>query len=248
MGLEDCSDEEFEKRLESRKKKRLKNIVLKAAAIITGTAGLYALAGYAICTRAREIKDYAVQESIPRPPKAFIEGLVAEISTPEAAKNRITEDISFSTYFDTERLSKDDYWASLQETYGLMEGDCEDGAIAFKAMLSDNPEYEVMLVKLRKSNTPGHMVAVYLDTAQELWGFIGFNAVTEKGENYVFSSAKFTSMEEAIRGYAGDKFDTYSIMEFEDEALLFGRDLSTMPYTRSQEHRINASGIRDTFK
>ncbi|MBU2638827.1 MAG: hypothetical protein KJ955_07680 [Nanoarchaeota archaeon] len=246
MGLEECSDQEFESRIELSRKKRLRNLVFKAAAIITGTAGMYILAGYALCTRAVEIKEYAVQESIRRQPKAVIERLVAEISTPEEAAARITEDIDFSADFDTKRLSKDDYWASLQETYGLMAGDCEDGAIAFKAMLSDNPEYDVKLVKLRKSGKPGHMAAVYLDIGQSLWGFVGFNALNENGKGLIFSSAEFSSMEEAIHEYARDlpdttrfRFDTYYIIECEDEDILYGRDLSTLSCRQSAEYRIH---------
>ena len=93
--------------------------------------------------------------------KQDLEKIVKKENTPKNAFERIEKDISFihhkegdkvlKTYPGKELLNR---WYSLQELYSVKGGVCIDGAIAFCALLSDNPEYECKILILDYTKIP----------------------------------------------------------------------------------------------
>jgi hypothetical protein len=105
----------------------------------------------------------------PRHSQEEIEEMVAAVGTPLEAFTRIETDIVFHGEHDARFCHCSDRWTSLRETYALGSGDCEDGAIAFAAMLHDDAQFDVRVVQLmgrRKTNSEavggsaGHAIAV----------------------------------------------------------------------------------------
>ncbi|HII15017.1 MAG TPA: hypothetical protein HA362_01780 [Nanoarchaeota archaeon] len=238
MGLDECSDESFEGELSALKKRMHRNKVLGGLAGAVVALGL--LAGHAIMYReaANEMWDIAVEESINRPSAAEIEGIARGVDTPEDAFSKINADIAFVSDFDKIRLGRH-YWLSLQETYGERRGDCAGGAIAFAAMLSDDPKYSVKLVCLRRPQAdrrPNHMIAAY--ESNGLWGAVSFNNKTASGEEQeIFIPASFTDIGSVIEyfdtEYAGSIFESYFTVGFDEEELKFGRGLHDSEQDRS---------------
>ncbi|MDI6738214.1 MAG: hypothetical protein QME12_06925 [Nanoarchaeota archaeon] len=225
MGVEDIPDEEFESFIQKEKKRRKRIKILAGIGAAIAAAGIYSGAGYLLCRHAESIRDYAIEESIPRITQEEAMQIQAEVKTPLEAAVRISRDIEFSPEFDLNRFGLD-YWSSLQETYGMGQGECEDGAIAFKAMLADNPEYNVSLIWLqsKSENMPSHMIAAYSEKG--LWGIASFNNLSE-GENVSRLYAPiFSSMEHAIKAYAEDRFESWHTVDISDYDLLLGRNLS----------------------
>lgn len=229
MRVDGLSDEEFETFLKKNRKKTVKQKVLGGISLIAGAIGIYALSAYALCKHAEGVVDSAIESSITRPPRETIEKLVSEVKTPQEAFDRIDNDIEFYPLFDFNRLTKD-YWSSLQETYGLMRGDCEDGAIAFKALLLDNPEYRVELVSLNKGNNsienPGHMAAAYRDANTLLWGIASFNAFQYGQFVNKLLKPMHGALKQAVEAYAEGRFDSWNTVTISNENLLFGRNLA----------------------
>ena len=239
MDVEKQSEEEFEIFLENKRKKAVKNKIIGGISLVAATIGIYAFSGYALCKNAEGVVETAIENSIQRPPSETIEKLVLDATTPKEAFDRISEDIAFSRHFDTNRLSRD-YWSSLQETYGLRAGDCEDGAIAFKAMLSDNPEYEINLVHLNLDNNTlekqDHMVAAYKDANTQLWGIASFNTIeNEKIVNKLLIPIHGT-IKATVEAYAKGRFDSWHIVEISNENLMFGRNLEDDVESISEEY------------
>jgi len=244
MDMEKQSEKEFETFLEKNRKKTAKRKVLGGISLIAGAIGIYAFSAYMLCKNAESIRDVANENSISRPARETIEKLVTEATNPQESFVMIDTDIGFSPDFDLNRLSKD-YWSSLQETYGLMRGDCEDGAIAFKALLLDNPEYQIELVILNKGNNsiknPGHMVAAYKDVYTQFWGIASFNAF-QNGEfvNRLLQPIHST-LKAGVEAYAqGRKFDSWNTVEISNENLMFGRNIADDIESSSEKHKLES--------
>ncbi|MDD4877720.1 MAG: hypothetical protein PHO02_01635 [Candidatus Nanoarchaeia archaeon] len=236
MGVDGLSDEEFECFLQKEQKKNKRKRIILGISASAAVLGIYAAGGYAICKHAERMHEGMIENAIPRMPIEEVIAIVDEVKSPLEAFARLNKDIKFSPQFDLNHLGMD-YWASLQETYGMLQGECEDGAIAFKAMLSDNPEYQVELVYLqsKKENIPSHMIAAYSEGG--LWGIVSFNNI-EEGENVsrLFAPV-YTTMQNAIESYAEDRFKSWRTVEISSSSLISGRNLANRVESSSGEHR-----------
>lgn len=159
--------------------------------------------------------------------RAQIEEVIKDEKSPESASEWIKDNVKFEA---SDALIYgpccDDRWTSLQELMAVGKGDCEDGAIAFKALLSDNPEYEVKVVRLfanQPRNDRGHTVAIMEYKQQGKWGYASFNDF--RGDTYKLSGPAFESMEDAIANVYPEMFREYSIVNFSDKDIKFGRVL-----------------------
>ncbi|MFA5887085.1 MAG: hypothetical protein WC852_00010 [Candidatus Nanoarchaeia archaeon] len=240
MDVEKQSEEEFEIFLENNRKKTVKNKIILGIGLIAASAGIYSLSAYALCKNAEYVRDSAIEASVPRLEKSIIERLNAEVTNPLEAFAMIDNDIDFLPKFDESRFLKD-YWSSLQETYGLMKGDCEDGAIAFKALLLDNPEYQVELVSLNKRNNienSGHMAAAYRDANTQNWGIVSFNTFKDGEFANRLLKPIHRTLNEAVEAYAKGRFDSWNTVEISNENLKFGRNLADDVESISEEHRL----------
>lgn len=241
MGVSDISDIE----IEAFKKRRKRILILTGIAAVSIAAGLTATSVYA-CERWNEIRKEAIevieQENIEQENRRMaeeaakkeaekresIEQIVAEALTPDDAYLMIETAITFSPTYDY-KFAGMDKWSSLEETYFAGIGDCEDGAIAFAAMLSDNPEYEVRVVYLKRSAASpyeDHMIAVYKDKQLGTWGYASFNENVDAGIVSVMENPLFGSIDKAIREYNDGSFAAYQLLEFTAEELKFGTDLT----------------------
>lgn len=73
-----------------------------------------------------------------------IEEIIKEIKTPKEAFYRVSKDLIITEKADEiAGCGMGKRRMSMQESYALGYGDCVEGALAFAAMLSDNPEYNV---------------------------------------------------------------------------------------------------------
>ncbi len=179
-----------------------------------------------------------------------IEGLVKLVQTPKEAFRSIDKQITLQ---DDEILFNSDRWLSLSESYSTKAGDCEDGAIAFCALLSDNPEYETKLAWLKKDDKKrSHIIAIYKEGGK--YGYASFNNRILKYKFSIFSDNIFDSLNRLRKSmgphfrfnYLNDaKYDSieelmetsfryythYGFLEFHELRLKFGRDLKKSPET-----------------
>jgi hypothetical protein len=160
-----------------------------------------------------------------------IEEIVGAVGTPREAFSRIEEDIVFQGEHDARYCRCSDRWTSLRETYALGSGDCEDGAIAFAAMLHDNPQYDVRVVQLmgRRKKTSeavggsaGHAIAVYRENSR--WGWVSFNDWRKKRCCW-FSEPTYSTIREAVDAFNGGEFSYYRVVALSVDDLLYGRAL-----------------------
>jgi len=159
--------------------------------------------------------------------KNEIEGLVKLVETPQEAFNVIDKikKIKFTEGHDTINFTRD-RWCSLRETYSLGTGDCDDGAIAFCALLSNNPQYKtwfVWLVPPENSNISGHAMAIFEDRGK--WGYASFNHIGFRTNYNVFNPAQYNSIDELIKNFSLGDYEKYSLVKFSEEDLKFGRAL-----------------------
>lgn len=125
--------------------------------------------------RRTEKSKFIINEELDKFDKEMLEDIIAGEATDEDSFDRVcipTEWVPDSDVFNCS--TKDcDRWLSASEFFMLEQGDCEDGAIAFKVLLSDDPDYEVKLIWVVGEFETGHMIAVY--KYKGLWGYVSFN-------------------------------------------------------------------------
>jgi len=93
------------------------------------------------------------QEITPKYSKQQIEDIIKEVKTPKEAFYKISKDLVITGEADTTlRCESGERAMSMIENYSLGVGDCVEGAINFKAMLSDNPEYKIKLISIRQKD------------------------------------------------------------------------------------------------
>ena len=163
----------------------------------------------------------------PRHSQTEIEEIVGSVSTPLEAFTRIEEDIVFHGEHDARFCRCSDRWTSLRETYALGSGDCEDGAIAFAAMLCDDARYQVRVVQLmgRKKNSEavggsaGHAIAIYRENSR--WGWVSFNDWRKKRCCW-FSESTYETIREAVAAFNGGEFSYYRVVALSKDDLLYG--------------------------
>ena len=153
----------------------------------------------------------------PRHSQTEIEEIVGSVSTPLEAFTRIEEDIVFHGEHDARFCHCSDRWTSLRETYALGSGDCEDGAIAFAAMLHDDARYQVRVVQLmgRKKNA----IAIYRENSR--WGWVSFNDWRKKRCCW-FSESTYETIREAVAAFNGGEFSYYRVVALSKDDLLYG--------------------------
>jgi hypothetical protein len=157
-----------------------------------------------------------------------IEEMVGSVDTPLKAFTRIEEDIVFYGEHDARFCHCSDRWTSLRETYALGSGDCEDGAIAFAAMLHDDARYQVRVVQLmgrKKKNSEavggsaGHAIAIYRENSR--WGWVSFNDWRKKRCCW-FSESTYETIREAVAAFNGGEFSYYRVVALSKDDLLYG--------------------------
>jgi len=159
-------------------------------------------------------------------------GTMRSIGTPREAAEYVASRVSFSGGHDGCVTGCPDRWSSLTETLALGSGDCEDGAIAFAALLVDDFEYEVKVVALqpaparpgRPAAGSGHAIAVFGRIRTGLWGWVSFND-WEGQKPYHFQEEKYPSALAAVAGFSGGWYDRYVFVELPRCMLERGRGL-----------------------
>ncbi len=167
----------------------------------------------------------------PRHTREEIEELVGAVRTPLEAFVRIEADVVFHGEHDARFCRCSDRWTSLRETYALGTGDCEDGAIAFAALLHDDDGYDVRVVQLmgrKKKNSEavggsaGHAIAVYRENSR--WGWVSFND-WRKQRCCWFSAPAYATIRAAVNAFNEGEFSYYRLVDLSEADLLWGRAL-----------------------
>lgn len=242
MGKYPEKDEE----IEAFKRRRKRSLILTGIAAVSAVIGISSVAAYA-CSKWDETRREmlsAIEQENAEEKRQQLEEIVSEVKTPEEAFARTSADIVFIPGNDT-NIYGADTWNSLLNTYAIKKGDCDDGAIAFAAMLSDNPDYEVKLVYLRRDpalketylkmdppvKEPDHVMAVYRDNNLGTWGYVSFNEGVDTIVSPVVGYSKmenplYGSIDKAVREYNDGSFVAYQIIDFTAEELKFGTGLT----------------------
>ncbi len=168
---------------------------LARAGIGLAAAGTIAYLSYAI-NKINNDPPGCHAEIKPKHTREQIEGIVKDVKSPAEAVATLYKGMGFSKDADTAAgCNSGGRFMSMQESYALGKGNCMEGAIAFAALLSDNPEYEAKAVWLK----PGHAIAVYRDKGK--WGYVSFNDSINGTQSILFLEAKHAEMEDAIAGF-----------------------------------------------
>ncbi len=121
------------------------------------------------------------KEIPPKHTRKQIEEIVNSVNTPNKAFIKVSMDLIITKKAD--EITGCDIGKrtmSMQESYAVGYGDCVEGAVAFAAMLSDNPEYETQVYDVWgwiKNPECGHTVAVYKENDD--WGLVSFNSTVK---------------------------------------------------------------------
>ncbi|MBU4242055.1 MAG: hypothetical protein KKF52_02375 [Nanoarchaeota archaeon] len=172
-----------------------------------------------------ESKRCLLQRIKPVYPKEVVESLVKSARTPEEAFNITYVLLKFPN--DNKRLKSELKFCNGLGFYSLLEslsiggGVCRDGAIAFCAMLSDNPQYNSRIIGLYnpKANSSHHAISVFEENKK--YGYASFNDDTTNLGS-VFQKAKYDSIEELL-GTEFNVFKEYAYLIIKPEDLKFGR-------------------------
>lgn len=161
----------------------------------------------------------------PRHTKEQIEEIVNSVNTPKEAFEKIKKDIKFSSKSDWLSGCFLGRYMSLRETYASGNGDCSEGAIAFVAMLSNNPEYDAQVVYLppKEEVLWGHVVALFTEKGK--WGAVSFNDPHGLENRSIFYPANYASIDETITSIWREEHEKYALMHYTSEELKFGRAL-----------------------
>ncbi len=202
--------------------KKFWNRVLTGAIIINIPIWSYLSCENLSCRRS---VDYRYSES-------EIEKIVRAVDNPEEAFYRVSEDLVVGEKTDTllgcnpgERV------LSMRESYSLGHGDCADAALAFKALLSDNPEYDARLYRValgsddvwRTGADAGHFLVSY--EVEGKLGIVSYNNTLS--DVALLSKAKGYLMENSVVYHDVDRygrkvFNVFSRPVFDsiDEAMM----------------------------
>lgn len=164
-----------------------------------------------------------------------VDRLVSEVKTPIEAFENVKRRIKFGRgpynqvlweeLFMGRRCNR---WHSMTESYSLGKGVCIDGAIAFAAMLSDNPEYAPKLLSLtpkegRGSQFNKHAIAAFTENGKI--GYASFNDPDGKENLSYFHPAEFSSIEEMVSKIDNKGYGSYKIVELDSETMKYGRKI-----------------------
>lgn len=224
--------------IEEFRKKRRRGLIITGIAAVSLIAGISSVAAYA-CSKWSELRENVISAvdkenaQYEEEKRQQLEGIVSEIKTPEEAFARLESDIVFSPGSDI-ALYGTDRWSPMLETYSAKKGECEDGAIAFAAMLSDNPEYEVKVVYLKRDpavKEPDHMIAVYQEKQLGTWGYVSFTEGVDATINpavgfSIMENPLYGSIDSAVKEYCDESFVSYQIMDFTADDLKFGAHIT----------------------
>ncbi|MDP2908006.1 MAG: hypothetical protein Q8O03_08795 [Nanoarchaeota archaeon] len=133
--------------------------------------------------------------------KKDYKSVIKELKTPLDAKLYCTKILEYKD--DSVVYGKTDYWASFKYIHKNKKDDCDGGALAAAAILSDDgfPPY---IAVLSKKETPdqAHAIFVYKTTGGK-YGSLGINILD------CFSG--FNSIEEIVKFLGYDSFQIYNI-------------------------------------
>jgi hypothetical protein len=158
--------------------------------------------------------------------------LQKNVNDPLLAFLYIKETIKFIPNNDVINVGCMEYWSSALETLGTGFGDCEDGAILFYALLSDNPEFDVKIITLFDR---GHVIATY--KYKNKIGVVSFNN-NSRGRSFENSNIylqNYDSVEEALFLLGGSV--EYALIPLTEHEAIFGL-----------EKKYRTCGLRSKFK
>lgn len=131
------------------------------------------------------------------------EQVIRAIKTPEQAQKYLMNFLE--SKLDSEIYDIEDYIASFKKTHKIRKGDCEDGAIAAAALLSDNGYLPLLLrmyVHFPLFSSIGFSHGIYVYKENNLWGSLGIN----EGD---YRRPKFETLDELV---ASHKYFMYSVV------------------------------------
>ena len=171
--------------------------------VIAGCLSLGSKAEASIFTKS--LYDYIKDAVNSRRHEESYQEVIQLISSPDEARDFMSHNFSYKS--DKENYGRDDFWSSFRNSYEKGGGDCEDYAIAYASLLSDDAYPPVILVMEGKKK--GHTVFVYQEN--NLYGSIGVGSSD-------WTEPKFKSINELVRSL-GD-YHIFSLVNLNN----FGKD------------------------
>lgn len=136
------------------------------------------------------------------------EVLIKSISTPEQVENYLLNSLSYE--YDIINYGQDDYVASFKVINERKKDDCDGGALAAAALLSDDGYKPLMLIMGRyykeENSWSGHAIFIY-----EKNGLMGCLGISKTD----CLSPRFKSLEEITMHF---RFDEYKLVNLDDVA------------------------------
>jgi hypothetical protein len=191
-------------------KGRLKRFIENSLFILGIGGGSFLGGMYTVC----------MQEIKPRYDREQIEEIVNSVNTPRHAFEHVADNITFprdELIYETYPGKCCRRWYSLQESYTIKRGVCIDGAIAFAALLSDNPEYEAKVILVE-----GHAFNSYIKNKK--LSYVSFNDGKGWLNNSYFDFEKYDSLKE-LMSKEFSNYEDYLPMEIDPEKLKFGKGI-----------------------
>ncbi|MBN1827644.1 MAG: hypothetical protein JW884_00660 [Deltaproteobacteria bacterium] len=132
--------------------------------------------------------------------------VISEISTPWQARQYLLNYLSYASDRDT--YGEEDFIAPFRRIHAMRRDDCDGGALAAAALLSDNGYNPLMLCMYSNEHTlerkGGHSVYIYPEGGK--WATLGIRP-------HDCNPPVFDSVEEIVRFYGFQKFAVVNIEE-----------------------------------
>jgi len=167
-------------------------------------------------------------------PSEKVEELVKEIDNPLDAYKNVLRNIRFATGLSWDKNHPNGQkpicerygllrHLPIQESYRVNQGACLEGAIAFAALLNDDPKYKVQIVILQ-SKKSGHAIAAFEEKGKG-WGFVSFNETSYR-EYAIFREPHEDSLQKVIQSYLRSNnnrnhFDRYAYLDMTADEIKY---------------------------
>lgn len=136
--------------------------------------------------------------------------VIAELKTPVEVKFYCGMVLKYES--DEKLYGAAEYWPSFKRIHKRKRGDCDDGAIAAAAILSDDgfPPY-ILCLSRGSDNKSGHAVFLYKDK-RGLFGSMGINA---REDTYMptHKTTNINGLIDALNAISNDNYKTYKIYD-----------------------------------